>query len=165
MRDFAKAPFSLRDSPRFLRTVYAAFLLLTLVGLLTQVGFQAGRIGFLPGAIATYYRGDDTGAVMAFPKTFGQLLEVTHAHAFVMAVFFLILAHLFAGTRVGDRAKQVVLAVAFGGIAGDLAGPWLTRYVAAGFAWLVLVAWIAEGLGLGVLAVVSAWECLIPRRA
>src|ERR1051325_5860811 len=152
MRDFAKASFSLRESPRFLRLVYAGFLALTLVGLLTQVGFQAGRIGLSPAAIATYYRGDDTGRVMAFPKAFGQLLEVTHAHAFVMAVFFLILAHLFAGTRVGERARHVVLAVAFGGIAGDLAGPWLTRYVSAGFAWLVLVAWIAEGLGLGVLA-------------
>jgi len=100
MREFAKGQFRLHEAPRALRMIYAGFLLLTLIGLVSQLGFQAGRIGFRPAAIARYYRGDDTGLVLAFPKTFGQLLEVTHAHAFVMAVFFLILAHLFAGTGV-----------------------------------------------------------------
>lgn len=164
MREFGKGQFSLREAPRALRMIYAGFLLLTLVGLLSQVGFQAGRIGLRPAAIARYYRGDDTGEVMAFPKTFGQLLEVTHAHAFVMAVFFLILAHLFAGAAVPGGVKATVLGVTFGGILGDLAGPWLTRYAAAGFAWLVLAAWIAEGAGLAALVALSAWEGLAPRR-
>jgi len=162
MREFAKGQFSLRDAPRALRTIYAGFLLLTLIGLASQLGFQAGRIGFRPAAIARYYRGDDTGLVLAFPKTFGQLLEVTHAHAFVMAVFFLILAHLFAGTAVPAGFKSFVLGVAFIGILGDLVGPWLTRYVAAGFAWAVFASWIAEGGGLAALVAISGWECLAP---
>jgi hypothetical protein len=162
VREFAKGPFSLREAPRALRTIYAGFLLLTLIGLASQLGFQAGRIGFRPAAIARYYRGDDTGLVLAFPKTFGQLLEFTHAHAFVMAVFFLILAHLFAGAAVPPVFKSLVLAVTFGGILGDLVGPWLTRYVAAGFAWVVLASWIAEGGGLAALVAISGWECLVP---
>jgi hypothetical protein len=162
MREFGKGQFSLREAPRALRLIYAGFLLLTLIGLVSQLGFQAGRIGFLPAAIARYYRGDDTGLVLAFPKTFGQLLEVTHAHAFVMAVFFLILAHLFAGAAVSPVVKSFVLGVAFGGILGDLVGPWLTRYVAAGFAWMVLASWIAEGGGLAALVTISGWECLAP---
>jgi hypothetical protein len=161
MREFAKGQFSLRDAPRALRMIYAGFLVLTLIGLVSQLGFQAGRIGFRPAAIARYYRGDDTGVVMAFPKTFGQLLEVTHAHAFVMAVFFLILAHLFAGTAVPVCSKAAILGVTFGGILGDLVGPWLTRYAAGGFAWVVLAAWIAEGGGLAVLVAISGWECLV----
>jgi hypothetical protein len=164
MREFAKGQFRLREAPRALRMIYAGFLLLTLMGLATQIGFQAGRIGFRPAAIARYYRGDDTGEVMAFPKTFSQLLEVTHAHAFVMAVFFLILAHLFAGTGVTGGVKTGVLAATFAGIVGDLAGPWLTRYAAAGFSWIVLQSWIAEGAGLAVLVAISAWECLVPPR-
>ena len=162
MREFAKVQFSLRDAPRALRMIYAGFLLLALVGLVSQLGFQAGHIGFRPAAIARYYRGDDTGVVMAFPKTFGQLLEVTHAHAFVMAVFFLILAHLFAGTAVPVAFKSSVLGVTFGGILGDLVGPWLTRYVAAWFAWVVLFSWMAEGGGFAVLVAISGWECLAP---
>ena len=165
MREFAKGQFSLREAPRALRMIYAGFLVLTLVGLASQVGFQAGRIGFRPAAIARYYRGDDTGLVMVFPKTFGQLLEVTHAHAFVMAVFFLILAHLFAGTAVPVGVKASVLGATFGGIFGDLVGPWLTRYVAAGFAWVVLASWIAEGGGLAMLVAISGWECLVPQRS
>ena len=162
MREFAKSQFSLREAPRALRAIYAGFLLLTLVGLSTQIAFQVGRIGFRPDAIARYYRGDDTGQVMVFPKTFGQLLEVTHAHAFVMAVFFLILAHLFAATAVPSALRAAVLVLAFGGILGDLIGPWLTRYVAAGFSWLVFVAWVAEGMGLAALVAISGWECLAP---
>src|SRR5262249_53061644 len=85
VREFAQSQFSLRDAPQALRMIYAGFLLLAAIGLATQVGFQAGRIGLRPTAIARYYRGDDAGLVMAFPKTFGQMLEVTHAHAFFMA--------------------------------------------------------------------------------
>ena len=160
MRDFGNARFSLRRAPRPLRLIYAGFLLMVAVGFVTQIAFQAGRIGVSPRAIARYYRGDETGEVMAFPKTFGQLLEITHAHAFVMAVVFLILAHLFAGTEVSDPFKAVVLALTFAGLVGDLAAPWLTRYVAAGCAWIALGSWIAEDVGLVVLVAVSAWECL-----
>lgn len=161
MREFARTQFRLRDAPRALRTIYAGFLLLTLIGLATQVGFQAGRMGFHPAAIARYYRGDDTGLVMVFPKTFGQLLELTHAHAFVMAVVFLILAHLFAGTAVPVAVKTAVLGVTFGGLLGDLVGPWLTRYVAAAFSWVVLASWIPEDGGLVVLVLISGWECVV----
>jgi hypothetical protein len=162
MREFAKGQFRLRDGPRTLRMIYAGFLLLTLIGLATQIGFQTERIGFRPAAIARYYRGDDTGLVMVFPKTFGQLLELTHAHAFVMAVVFLILAHLFAGTAVPVAVKTCVLGATFGGLLGDLVGPWLTRYAADGFSWVVLGSWIAEDGGLAVLVAISGWECLVP---
>src|SRR5215831_63480 len=105
MREFGKGQFSLRDAPRPLRLIYAGFLLLAGLGLLTQVAFQVGRIGLTPHAIASYYRGSEGTEggerdVMTFAKTFGQLVEVTHAHAFVMAVVFLIVAHLFVSTSI-----------------------------------------------------------------
>jgi hypothetical protein len=140
--------------------VYGAFLLLVIPGFLSQLGFEVGRIGLSPAAIAAYYRGSESGDVMTFPKTFGQLLEVTHAHAFVMGVVFLILAHLFVATSVGARVKAIVLLVTFAGTVGDLAGPWLVRYGAAWCAWIVLAAWIAQGAGNLVLVAVSGWACL-----
>jgi len=163
MRDFARSQFRLRQAPRSLRLIYAGFLLLAALGFATQLGFEFGRIGVTPEAIATYYRGGESGGVMTFPKTFGQLLEVSHAHAFVMAVVFLILAHLFAATATRSPVKEVVLAVAFAGLLGDLVAPWLTRYVAARWAWVALSSWIAQGLGSAVLIAVSGWECLAPR--
>jgi hypothetical protein len=160
MREFGKAGFSLKRAPAPLRLVYGGFLALTAIGFASQLAFQVGRIGLSPAAIATYYRGSDTGELMVFPKNFGQLLEVTHAHAFVMGIVFLILAHLFASTSVPQRLKAIVLAVAFAGTAGDLVFPWLVRYGAAWCAWLLLAAWTAQGLGNVVLLGISGWECL-----
>jgi hypothetical protein len=164
MREFAKGSFVLREAPRPLRLIYAGFLLLIALGLASQLGFQVGRIGVTPSAIARYYRGGESGDVMTFAKTFGQLLEVTHAHAFVMAIVFLILAHLFAATAASPWWKRAAPAMAFAGLLGDLAGPWATRYLASWCSWIVLVAWLAEDGGFAVLVAVSLWECLAPRR-
>lgn len=162
MREFGKGSFTLRQAPRPLRLIYAGFLLLIALGLLTQVVFEFRRIGFTPHSVALYYRGGDFGNVMTFPKTFGQLLEVSHAHAFVMAVVFLILAHLFVSTSTSPAFKMIVLGTTFAGLLGDLVGPWLVRYVAPECSWLLLASWIAQGVGNGVLLGISGWECLAP---
>jgi hypothetical protein len=162
MREFAKGSFSLRQAPRPLRLIYAGFLLLVGVGIATELGFQIERIGLTPEQVAAYYRGGDDGAVMTFPKTFGQLLEVTHAHAFMMAAIFLILAHLFASTSTSNVLRGIVLSITLAGMVGNLAAPWLTRYGAAWCAWILLFAWAAQGAGSVLMVAVSAWECLAP---
>jgi hypothetical protein len=161
MREFAKGPFSLKRAPRKLRLIYAGFLALAAVGFATQLVVQIGRIGLTPLAIAAYYRGSESGDVMMFPKTAAQLLELTHAHAFTMAVVFLILAHLFVSTSVPEPIKTAVLTVTFIGTMGDLASPWLVRFGAASCAWIALGSWIAQGAGNLVLLGVSGWECLV----
>jgi hypothetical protein len=160
VREFGKGGFSLRRAPAPLRLIYGAFVALTVPGLLSQIAFHVGRIGLTPAAIAAYYRGSEAQDVMAFPKSFGQLLEVTHAHAFTMPVVFLILAHLFVSTGVSDRLKGVTLVATFAGLLGDLLAPWLVRYGAAGFAWFALAVWILEAAGSAVLVTVTGWECL-----
>src|SRR4029453_14871139 len=130
--------------PAPLRLVYAGFLALLAPGVLSQLAFHVGRIGLTPTAVATYYRGGEQGEVMVFPKTFGQLLELTHAHAFTMSVVFLILAHLFVSPPVSDRSKGGALVATFLGLFGDLTAPWLVRYGAAWCAWIALAAWALE---------------------
>src|SRR2546426_10854724 len=98
MREFGKGGFSLKRAPRRLRLVYGGFLGLTTIGFATQFGFEIGRIGLTPAAIATFYRGGGSGGVMGFPKTAAQLLEATHGHAVVMGSVFLILPHPFVCT-------------------------------------------------------------------
>ncbi len=162
MREFGRPQFTLRQAPRRLRLIYAGFLLLVALGVLSQLGFQIARIGTSPRAIATYYRGGESAEVMVFPKTFGQLLEIAHAHAFVMGIVFLILAHLFAATAVAESVKTIVLAMTFAGLLGDLLAPWLVRYLAAWCAWITLASWAAQGLGNGLIIAISAWTCLAP---
>ncbi len=163
MREFAKGQFRLREAPWLLRLIYGAFLILAGLGFLSQLGFEIGRIGITPHAIARYYRGGESADVMAFPKTFGQLLEVSHVHAFMMAVVFLILAHLFVSAAGPPVFKTSVLAVTFGGMLGDLLTPWLIRYGAAWCVWIELTSWAALWVGSAILILVSAWECFGPR--
>lgn len=160
MRQFAAGGFRLRGAPRPLRLIYAGFLVFVAIGLATQAGFQIGRVGLRPRDIAAYYRGGERGETMTFAKPFGQLLEVTHAHAFVMGVTFLVLAHLFVATGVRPRLGATVVVVAFAGMLGDLAAPWLVRYVAAAFAWMQVAAWLALWSGGGIMLAVSLWESL-----
>jgi hypothetical protein len=163
MRDFANGHFALRRAPRPLRLVYAAFLVLLMPGFLTQLGVQLARIGVTPAAIADYYRGSDRGDVMTFAKNVGQLLELTHAHAFMMAVVFLILAHLFLGTSVSATMKAVVLTAAFAGTLGDLAGAWMVRYVSGACAWVVVGAWVAQLASYLTMIAVGLRDCLATR--
>src|SRR5262249_48236953 len=160
VRDFARGPFRLREAPRALRTTYLAFLVLVALGLVTQLVVQVGRIGVTPAAIARYYRGGGSGDAKTLPKALGALPPVAHAHAVMMAVIFLVLAHLFASASIGERARAITLAVAFAGTVGDLLAPWLVRYVAAWCAWIALASWVAMGAGYLALVAVSAWECV-----
>ena len=128
------------------------------MGLLTIGVFQGVQIGVRLSEVAAYYRGGDTETAMTFPKTFVQLLEVTHFHAFTMGVVFLILGHLLLATGLSGRWKLGLLLGAFAGSMGDLAGGWLIRYVAAGFALLQLLAWLALWVGYGGMIVAPLWE-------
>lgn len=77
-----------------------------------------------------------------------------------MGMVFLVLAHLFAVSGLGPRAKGAVVGVTFAGMLGDLLAPWLVRYAAAGFAWLQLASWVALWLGGGAMVGLSLRECL-----
>jgi hypothetical protein len=158
MRHFAVSGFRLGRAPWEIRLVYTGFLGFTFLGLITIGVFQAVQIGIRLSAVAAYYRGGETETAMTFPKTFTQLLEVTHFHAFIMGVVFLILGHLLLATGISPRWKGGLLLGAFAGAFGDLAGTWLVRYVSAGFAVLQLLSWLAFWIGYGGMLVAALWE-------
>ena len=147
MRAFASNGYLLRDAKLDVRMVYTAFLLLVLIGMITMAAFQLYHIGPTPSRAATYYRGGESGGQMLFAKTFRELVEVTHFHSFIMGVVYLVLAHLFLATALGPGLKRTFVILTFCGLAGDLVSPWLIRYVAAGFAYMQLAAWLAEWTG------------------
>ena len=158
MRAFASNGYLLRDARLEIRLAYSGFLLLVLFGMATMAAFQVHHIGPTPARVAAYYRGGEVGGQMAFAKTFRELVEVTHFHSFIMGVVYLVLAHLFVATPVRPAMKQGLIVLAFAGLAGDLVAPWLVRYVAAGFAYLQVVAWLAEWIGFGAFVFVPMGE-------
>src|SRR5262249_55972872 len=74
-------------------------------------------------------------------------IELTHFHAFVMGLVYLVLAHLVLATSAPDLVKRVAIVLAFVGLVGDLLGVWLIRYVSGAFAWAQLCFWIAQWVG------------------
>jgi hypothetical protein len=153
VRAFASPTYLLRHARLEVRLIYTGFLALVFVGMTTMATLQFCHIGPTPERIATYYRGGEHGDAMSFPKTFRELVEVTHFHAFIMAVVYLVLAHLFIATAVRPRLKLAAIALGFGGLTGDLASPWLIRYVAGTFAYVHLLAWVAEWIGFAAFVV------------
>jgi hypothetical protein len=158
MRLFALSGYRLGGAPREVRLVYTGFVGFTLVGLVTIGLFQGVQIGVRLSEVAAYYHGGETETAMTFPKTFIQLLEVTHFHAFIMGVVFLILGHLTLATGLTNYWQAGLLLSAFVGSLGDLAGGWLIRYVSTGFATLQLLSWLTLWVGYGGMVVAAMWE-------
>jgi hypothetical protein len=116
-----------------------------------MAAFELKHIGPTPASVAAYWRGGTRGTEMAFPKTFRELIELTHFHAFVIGIVYLVLAHLFLATSARDGVKRFGVVIAFAGVAGDLLAVWLVRYAAAAFAYLELLAWACQWVGFGLL--------------
>src|SRR5262245_9638018 len=98
MKVFSAPGYLLANSRSEVKLVYTGFLAFAAIGLATMVILEAGRIGLSPEGIATHFRGGDYGGEMRFARTFGELVELTHFHAFIMGSVYLILAHLLVAT-------------------------------------------------------------------
>jgi hypothetical protein len=161
MKLFSAPGYLLVNSRTEVKVIYTGFLTFALIGLTTMAIFELGRIGFSPVAVATYFRGGELGEQMRFAKTFGELLELTHFHAFIMGTVYLILGHLFVASLTPAWVRWSAIWGTLGATFGDLAAVWLVRYAGAGFAYLTLVCWIAEWVGYGMLIgvpLVQMWQ-------
>lgn len=63
-----------------------------------------------------------------FPKSYRELLEVTHTHIFSIPIVVFILSRIIAMTHTREGLKITIYGVSFMGILLNLASPWLIRY-------------------------------------
>ena len=150
MREFASTRYRLSHAPRWQKILYTATLGLLALGLLSNLLLGLTRTGLTAGAVADYYLGNPER--MMFPKTFQELLDVTHAHAFMMPIVLLVLGHLFYLTAWPAAWKRVTVIVATACLLLELLTPWAVRYAAPAWAYAKL----AAGYGLG-----ASWLCLV----
>jgi hypothetical protein len=151
MQTFSRRGFQLRSASLETRVAYTFFLVLCVLGIATLFALAFGRAGASPAAIATYYRGGDTE--MSFPKSFWQLVEVSHFHLFTIPVVALILAHLLYATPASPRIRVALTLVIFTGTLLDVLGPWGVRYVAGAMAYVLMLGWAL--LVVGALAIIG----------
>jgi hypothetical protein len=158
MREFGRAGFRLSQLQNDAKLVYTGFLVFMGLGFSTLALFQLVRIGPTLHRIAVHYRGGELEQAMAFPKSFAELLELTHFHTFIEGVVFLILAHLVIATDIPRRFKMVLIGLACMGSLGDIASYWLIRYVSSTWAVLQLLSWVEMWVGYGGMILVTLWE-------
>jgi len=130
-----------RGVPAPLRTLARWVTIVQVVGYTTSLVFVWHTTRLVPPGVATRYRGADpeaTQAAMQFPKSFAEMLTITHTHLLSMAVIFLLTGLGVAlCARLSERWKRWLIAEPFVALLVSFSAMWLMRYVDARFAWLL----------------------------
>lgn len=106
--------------------MYASYLALTLLGLVTAALLHVDGLGTSGASAAGWWRGDD---VATYAKSYRQLAELTHFHLFTEPVALLVVAHLYALGSDTGRRKVVAIVATAGAILLQVALPWVCTYV------------------------------------
>lgn len=134
--------WSWRAVPAPLRALARWLTIVQVVGYTTSLVFVWHTTRLAPHGVATRYRGADidpaSTAAMQFPKSFAEMLNITHTHLLSMAVIF-----VFTGigvalcARLSARWRRFLVAEPFVALLVSFTAMWLMRYVDARFAWLL----------------------------
>lgn len=133
--------------------------LIQLVGYTTSLVYVWHTTGLTPGGVADHYRGaEGTEGAMQFPKSFAEMLTITHTHLLAMAVIFVISGmSLVLCDRVPMRWKRILVVEPFVALLVSFGSMWLMRYVHSSFGVLL-------GLSSGLMAVTFYLQCFLVLR-
>jgi len=130
-----------KDVPAPFRTLGRWITIVQLVGYTTSLVFVWHTTRLVPTSVATRYRGADpdvTDGAMQFPKSFGEMLTITHTHLLSMAVIFLLTGLGVAlCASLSERWRRFLIVEPFCALLVSFSAMWLMRYVAPGFSWLL----------------------------
>jgi hypothetical protein len=130
-----------RLAPPPIRALGRWLTVVQLVGYTTSLLFIHHTTAMTPAGVAARYRGADSAAsdaAMQFPKSYAEMLTITHTHLFSMAAIF-----VFSGLalalceRPGERWRRILIAEPFVALLVSFGAMWLMRYVDARFSWLL----------------------------
>jgi hypothetical protein len=123
------------------RTLARWITIVQLVGYTTSLVFVWHTTRLVSLGVAGHYRGTDpeaSTAAMEFPKSFSEMLTITHTHLLSMAVIFVLTGlgvALCAGPSEGW--KRFLIAEPFAALLVSFTAMWLMRYVDPRFSWLL----------------------------
>ena len=76
------------------------------------------------------------------PKTYREVMEITHVHAFMIPLIIFVLSRILAMTGTGEGTKITVFTFAFIGAILNISGPYLIRYKSDIFAISLLASYM-----------------------
>jgi hypothetical protein len=130
-----------KDVPAPFRTLGRWITIVQLVGYTTSLVFVWHTTRLVPTGVATRYRGanpDVTDGAMQFPKSFGEMLTITHTHLLSMALIFTVTGLGVAlCASLSERWRRFLIVEPFCALLVSFSAMWLMRYVAPGFSWLL----------------------------
>ena len=130
--------YRLSKAPKYLKLTLTCFLLVLglgyLMGLLNI--YDKTHLSYA-GAIKHILGSEEE---MIYGKEFGDLVSVSHTHILGWAMMFLSVLIIFAFSNYSGKLKGSLAVLSFVFIVLDQGAMWLTRYVAAPFAWLFMLA-------------------------
>lgn len=141
---------SFMSQPLMRLTLLLTFFLLLALWT-TNAALYLTRMGLDPTSVVVHYRGSEETFVN--PRTFGSMLEVSHAHLATMTVVVLLLTHLAIFLPWPTRWKATAIATPFGSMFVGETSSWLVRYASPGFAIVKVAAFLAFQASLLVLLV------------
>jgi len=143
-----------RDN-RLLKLVLAWFLVYVALFWVTNALLYFTKMGLTPASVVAYYRGDESRFLQ--PRSFEGMLEIAHFHLFAMGILVLTMTHLLLFVPMAKLAKAWIVSVSFAAAIGDEAAGWLVRFVAPGFAYLKIAAFVTLEATLAAMVVAVAW--------
>ncbi len=130
-----------KDVPAPFRTLGRWVAIVQLVGYTTSLVFVWRTTRLVPSGVAARYLGanpEATEGAMQFPKSFAEMLTITHTHLLGMAVIFVLTGIGVAlCTRPSERWRRILIAEPFAALLVSFSAMWLMRYGDARFAWLL----------------------------
>jgi hypothetical protein len=131
-----------RQAPRTLRALGLWVTLVQVVGYTTGLLYVHHTTGMTPPGVSEQYRGSDSTAVteaaMKFPKSYPEMLNITHTHLLGMLVIFVLSgAALALCERPSERWRRLLIVEPFVALLISFSAMWLMRYVDPAFSWLL----------------------------
>ncbi len=130
-----------KDVPAPFRTLGRWITIVQLVGYTTSLVFVWHTTRLVPTGVAARYRGANpelAEGAMQFPKSFGEMLTITHTHLLSMALIFVLSGVGVAlCASLSDRWRRFLIVEPFCALLVSFSAMWLMRYVAPGFSWLL----------------------------
>ncbi len=130
---------SWRTLPATFRSIGRWVTILQVVGYTTALVYVWQTTRLIPSGIVDHYRGSEsTEGVMHFPKSFSEMLSITHTHLLAMVVIFVLSGvSLALCETVPEGRKRFLITEPFVALLVSFGAMWLMRYADPRFSILL----------------------------
>lgn len=106
------------------------------------------------------YRGSDDENLMLYPKTFSEILQITHSHALSVPLVYFVLGLLLLGTSICDKTKSLLIGGVFASFFVEYLSLWGLWGITPAFVYPLTLASITGSLCYLSACLVILAECL-----